>query len=88
MKAIFPNGKLLQPMPTPSVHANVSGNINNATQVSPTISNTQSAQNNLPLAQQNGAKNENGFSFFAPWCIITLLVILVIIFTYKKLKRN
>jgi len=90
MKAIFPNSKSLQPMPTANgEHANISGSMNSATQNSPAILNLPSnTQNVSPAPQPVGAKNENEFPFFAPSIIIFLLIILAVILGYRKLKKK
>jgi hypothetical protein len=89
-RAIFPNSKLLQPMPVPNgEHANISGNANNATQNSPAVSNAPTnAQNNSSVLQNPSAKNGNEFPFFAPSIVIFLLIILVVIFIYRKYKKK
>jgi hypothetical protein len=88
MKAIFPNGQSLQPMPTPDVHPNVSGNINSTTNnFAPNdlpvqnTSNTQTAPINL---QPENTKSKNTVIFY----FLGLIIIVVIIFAYKKIKRN
>ncbi|MFZ1019947.1 MAG: hypothetical protein WAN61_03095 [Minisyncoccia bacterium] len=91
-RAIFPDSKLLQPIPVPNgEHPNISGNVNNATQVSPNSENIPSAsntQNVSPATQPVSAKNGNSFLFFALGCIIILLIILVVILVYRKLRKK
>jgi hypothetical protein len=91
MKAIFPNAKLLQPIPTPNnEHANISGNVNSTTNVLPnnSVPNTTNTQNVLPVTQSVGAKNENNFSFFTLFYIIILVIAFVIIFYIRKFKKK
>jgi len=89
-KAVFPDEKLLQPMPNAYfVHPNISGSINSTTNVLPTVSNTPtSMQNNSPAVQNTSTKNENSFSFFVLSFVIFILIIFAIIFVYRKFKKN
>lgn len=85
MKAIFPNSKLLQPMPVSDVHANISGNVNSTTKISP--NNNESAPN--ILNEQNNISEKlsnapNNLWFYISWGIIVFLIIFLIIFIYKK----
>jgi len=92
MKAIFPNPQSLQPMPfSSSVHANISGNINSTTEVSPNIEsapNTQSEQNSVSSAVSNNTKNETTGVFYTIWCIVIFFFIFLIIIAYKNWKKN
>jgi hypothetical protein len=89
MKAIFPDTKLLQPIPAPNgEHANISGNVNNTSQASPIILNEQNTQNILPETQPKSAKNENTFPFFALFSVIILLLIFAGIFIYRKFRKK
>jgi hypothetical protein len=88
MKAIFPNGQSLQPMPNPDVHPNVSGNINSTTiftggeeQSAQNTSNTQTAPASV---QTENTKSGNTIIFY----FLGLIIIVVIIFIYKKLKTK
>ena len=89
-RAIFPDSKLLQPMPVDNgEHANISGNVNSVSGILPTNENIPGAPNNIsPVAQNPSAKNGNPFPFFALWCLIILVIVFLIIFTYKKFKRK
>jgi hypothetical protein len=89
-RAIFPDSKSLQPMPTPDVHANISGNINSTTEIAPSkIStlNIPSTQNN-PNNVQPQTTGTNKFPFYSIWGIVIFLIIFLIIFAYKKFKRE
>jgi ATP-dependent Zn protease len=88
MKAIFPDSKSLQPMPTPNVHANVSGSVNNNTVVTPegnaTTQNISTTQNEIStVTPPDNAKSISLiFSFIA-----FMIVVVIIIITHKRLKR-
>jgi hypothetical protein len=89
MKAIFPDTKLLQPMPTSNgVHANISGSVNSTIQTLPPALNTQDVQNIPPVTQPQSIKNENTFSFFILCGVIILIIIFAGIFIYRKLKKK
>lgn len=91
MKAIFPNPQSLQPMPfSSSVHANVSGNINSTTEISPNIEsvpNAQSSQNNVSSVTPDSAKNETTWIFYTLWCIVIFFIFFLIITAYKNRKK-
>jgi hypothetical protein len=89
MKAIFPDAKLLQPMPDPAVHPNISGNINSTTAPAPgyePAQNVPSAESNTTTIQNNtNATNPNGWIFYFIGLIIILIIIII---THKKLKQS
>jgi len=89
MKAIFPDSKSLQPMPTPSVHANVSGSVNNNTVVTPSsgtiTQNVSPAQNNTGVVNQPENTKDISYIFYF---IAFMIVVVIIIITHKKLKRK
>jgi beta-lactamase regulating signal transducer with metallopeptidase domain len=89
-RAIFPDEKLLQPIPTATgAHANISGNVSGTNQNSSAILNMQTkTQNSSPVAQNTSAKNGTTFPFFALWSVIILIIILAIIFIYKKIGKK
>jgi len=88
MKAIFPSTQSLQPMPTPDVHANISGNTNNNTVVTPgntTPQNIGTVQNNTPtITPPDNAKTISSIFYF----IAFIIVVVIIIITHKRLKRK
>jgi hypothetical protein len=88
-RAIFPDSKSLQPAPSyEKAHPNISGSVNSTTGAFSNNQNIPVAQNTIsPATQNTSAKNGNPFPFFALWCIIILIVALVIIFIYKKIKK-
>jgi hypothetical protein len=87
-RAIFPNAKLLQPIPVPDVHANISGNANSTTLFTPNSEPTQNAsttQNTQTVVQIENTQGSNGAIFY----FIGFVTILIIIFVYiKKRKRR
>jgi len=86
MKAIFPDSKSLQPMPTPDVHANISGNTNSTTTFTPSnepMQNTTSTQSALETVQPENTKSGNPVIFY----FLGLIIILVIIFVYIKKRK-
>ena len=90
-RAIFPDGKLLQPIPSTTIHPNISGNVNSTVGVSQT---TQASpkikeENNIPNpSSQNNKVNKEGFGFYLTWFSIILLIIFLVIFGYKKIKQK
>ncbi len=88
MKAIFPDSKSLQPMPTPDVHANISGNTNNNTVVTPdnygTTQNISNTPNNNTVVPPANAKNISAIFYF----IAFMIIVVIIIITHKRLKRK
>ncbi len=91
MKVIFPDSKLLQPMPTPYVHPNISGNVNNTPAVLPEGApnqNTTSEQNAVVNTQPNNASEKNDLAFYAIWCLIVMFIATFIIVIYKKNKNK
>lgn len=91
-KAVFPDGKSLQPIPT-TVKPNISGNINSTTDIS------QSMQKEIPKlnekkdisdsqSQKNETKSGKKAIFYIVWSLIALLVIFFLFFIYKKLKQK
>ena len=88
MKAIFPDSKLLQPIPTPNVHPNISGNTNNSATTSQEVAPAQNilnTQNSNPaITAPNDTKGVSNITFYFIACII----IIIIIITYRKLKRK
>jgi len=90
MKVLPSNAKSLQPIPKDSgIHSNIFSNTNGANQGPLTNGNISVAQNDIsPFAQTESAKNGNTFPFFALSCLIILIIALVIIFKYRKIKRK
>jgi hypothetical protein len=89
MKAIFPNTKLLQPMPNASsVHPNISGNVNSAPSFTPndnaSTQNTSLTPNNPNTIQPIEVKNGSNWIFYFAGLIIILLMIIL----YRKIKRK
>jgi hypothetical protein len=89
MKAIFPDSKSLQPMPTSDVHANVSGSVNNNTVITPSnniiTQNIPPSQDNSPVViQPENAKDISYIFYF----IAFMIVVVIIIITHKKLKSK
>lgn len=86
-RAIFPDGKSLQPMP-PDVHANISGNINSVTEVLPdnnaSEQNTPENQDNFSNETSSSVNNQKNFIFYA----VLGAIILLIIIGFKKLKKK
>jgi hypothetical protein len=87
MKAIFPDSKSLQPMPTPDIHANVSGSVNNNTVVTPSNDVTTQNTSNIPSNVPNVVPvTKNSFTFF--YFIAFMIVVVIIIITHKRLKKK
>ena len=88
MKAIFPDAKSLQPIPTPDVHPNISGNINGTTTISPQSANTENTlttpNNGATNIQSNSTQNGNNLIFY----FIGFIIILIIIFVYIRQRRK
>jgi hypothetical protein len=88
-KAIFPDSKSLQPMPSPDIHANVSGNINSSIDgVMPSkelTSNISSEQNNIPEKPQNTPTN---LWFHINLSMAVVFFIFLIVFIYKELNKK
>ena len=87
MKAIFPNTKSLQPIPTPSVHPNISENMNSTSVSSggiPTENTVGSTNNTTNAPVLENIKSSNIWVFY----FVGLLIILIVIITYEKLKRK
>jgi len=89
-RAIFPDTKLLQPMPNSStVHPNISGNIDSTTPAELNIESAQNApstdQNNSTTTQTNNTKKGTNWILYFTILIIILIIIIIV---YKKLKKN
>jgi predicted PurR-regulated permease PerM len=88
-RVIFPDGKLLQPIPLVNgVHANISGNINSVTKVLPNkelAPNISNEQNNISEKLLN---TSNNLGFYISLGIIIFLIIFLIFFIYKKLNKK
>jgi beta-lactamase regulating signal transducer with metallopeptidase domain len=90
-RAIFPDAKSLQPIPT-YTHPNISGNINSVTGVAePTgpQSPTLNTENNLsnPSPQKEIPAN-NSMVLYVIWLAIAFIIIFLAIFIYRKIKRG
>jgi hypothetical protein len=86
-RAIFPDAKLLQPMPNPDVHPNISGNINSTTISIPNNEPKQdlsTTQKNPDTTQPIEVKNGSNWIFY----LIGLIIILLIIILYRKFRRK
>lgn len=91
MKAIFPDSKSLQPIPYPSfVHANISGNINSTSGILPgkNVSTPNGSNATTTEIQNTNPKNSSALETYVLGFSITLIIIFVIIFIYKKIKRK
>jgi hypothetical protein len=87
MKAIFPNSQSLQPMPTPDVHANVSGNVNSTSNTVPVNGFTENTPaSNGPAINVSTSTTSGGSNFI--FYLIGLVIIIIVIIIYKKLKQN
>ena len=101
-RAIFPDGKLLQPIPLPEGgHANISGNINSST--TDVFTNPQSTDNNTndnigennstnTTQSQNPNDNQNipiekTTSHYYIWFSIIFIIIILFIWKFKKIKN-
>ena len=86
-KAIFPDGKSLQPMPQ-GVTANISGNINSTTEIPPTAptEQVQTENNNITATPTSAPENKKSFVFYLTWSVIALITALVIFWIYNKAK--
>ena len=88
-RAIFPDGKLLQPIPTEyGVHPNISGNINSTTSLPQPISQGETTINNISNSTSQDIINEKGWAFYILFFSIALLIISIFIFIYKKIKQK
>ncbi len=91
-KVIFPDGKLLQPIPTADgVHANISGNINSTT-LETLIKNNQSTlseTNNLPnITPENQIVNQKDYALYTIYILIVLIAVSILIYIAKnRIKR-
>ena len=99
-RAIFPDGKLLQPIPLPEGgHANISGNINSST--TDTFTNPQNTDNNTNANNSsnntetqnpnlNDIQNiplEKTGSHYYIWFSIIFIMIVLFIWKFKKIKN-
>jgi hypothetical protein len=92
MKAIFPNAQSLQPIPAPNnIHANISGNINSTTTniIPPETLPMQNTTNTeaIPASVQPSEVKSSNISVVF-YLLGFIIIFLVFIFVYEKLKRK
>jgi len=92
MKAIFPDEKSLQPIPTKDgIHPNISGNINSTTGTPVQAQKTDfglDVQSGLSNKTQNEITSDKNASFYVMWSLIIFFAVCIVIFVYKKLKQR
>jgi hypothetical protein len=95
-RAFFPDAKMLQPIPTNDVHANISGNTNSTTgtttQGTGTTVGTDSStpiEENTPV-QTAPIENtpDSGQTSYTLWIFLSILVVFGLVFLYRKIKHN
>jgi hypothetical protein len=97
--AQFPNSKTLQPLPSPDIKPNISGNINSVntvTAIEPVpdpLTNPQETEIIQPPQQNNSIKipeqpknNDSGYRVITYVSLILIAIVLVVYFTKRKIS--
>ena len=90
-RAIFPDEKSLQPIPT-DIEPNISGNIN-STINTPNILDKETSGETLETnafenPQQNEIKNQKNWESYILWFFLLLFIVLTSFFVYRNKKRR